>query len=144
MQWEHRTLTGTTDEHEEQRYRHHPCSTSQRTLKLWLSIQVVVEGSYIEAVEQDTDQEEEVGETSYDERLLAGMYCCMLGIIESDEQIRADTHQLPEQIHLENIGSYYQTQHRHGEEAQVSVETLHTLLITLYLVILVTLGHIAE
>ena len=51
--------------------------------------------------------------------------------------------ELPEKIHLEDVGSYYQAQHN-GEEAQISVETLHTLLIFLNLVILITLCHIAE
>ena len=50
----------------------------------------------------------------------------------------------PRKIHLEDVGSYYQAQHRHGEEAQVSVETLHTLLIFLNLVVLIALCHIAE
>ncbi len=87
VQWEHRTLTSTTDEHKEQCCWHYPCRTSQRTLKFRLSIQVIVECTYIEAVEQDTNEEEEVSETSYDERLLAGMYCCMLWIIETNKQI---------------------------------------------------------
>ena len=111
VQWEHRTLTGTTNEHQEQRCRHYPSSTCQRALKLRLCIQVIVEGSYVEAIEQDTNQEEEVSETSYDERLLAGMYGSMLWIVETNEQIRANTHQLPEQVHLENVGSHYQAQH---------------------------------
>ena len=87
VQWEHRTLTGTTDEHEEQRCWHYPSCTCQSRVELWLSIQVVVEGSYIEAVEQDTDEEEEVSETGNDERLLAGMNCSMLWIVETDEQV---------------------------------------------------------
>ena len=87
VQWEHRTLTGTTDEHQEQRCRHYPSSTCQSRVKLWLSIQVVVEGSYVEAVEQDTDEEEEVRETGYDERLLAGMNCSMLWIVETNKQV---------------------------------------------------------
>ena len=87
VQWEHRTLTGTTDEHEEQRCWHYPSCTCQSRVELWLSIQVIVEGSYVEAVEQDTDEEEEVSETGYDERLLAGMYCSMLWIVETDEQV---------------------------------------------------------
>ena len=87
MQWEHRTLTGTTDEHEEQSCWHYPSCTCQSRVELWLSIQVIVEGSYVEAVEQDTDEEEEVSETGYDERLLAGMNCSMLWIVETDEQV---------------------------------------------------------
>ena len=106
--------------------------------------QVVVERAYIEAVEENTDEEEEVGEASYDKRLLAGVDSGMLGVIETDKQIRAHAHQLPEEIHLEEVGGNHQTQHGHRKQAQVSVETLEALLIAFNLIVLVALGHITK
>ena len=68
----------------------------------------------------------------------------MLGIIKSDKQIRADTYQFPEEIHLENIGSYNQTKHTHGKERKKSIETLESFLITNLVIFLITLCHIAQ
>ncbi len=68
----------------------------------------------------------------------------MLRIVESDEQIRAHTHELPEEIHLEDVRSHNQAKHGHGEEAQESIETLESFLITYSLVVLVALSHIAK
>ena len=72
------------------------------------------------------------------------MYCCVLRVIEPDQQIRAYTHQLPEQIHLENIGSHHESEHGHRKKRQVSIETLETVLILLKLIVLVTFSHITE
>ena len=58
VQWEHRTLTCTTNEHKEQCHRQHPCSTRQTRLQLRCSRQIVIECSNIETVEQNTDKEE--------------------------------------------------------------------------------------
>ncbi len=49
-------------------------------------------------------------------------------IEEADEQIRGDTHELPEDIHLEDVGGHDQSEHREGEERKESVVTLETLL----------------
>ena len=68
----------------------------------------------------------------------------MFRIVEADEEVRADTHQLPEEVHLEDVGSHHQAQHRHREEREESVETLEALLVALFLIVLVTLSHIAK
>ena len=99
MQREHGRLTGTTDEHQHQccgddetasgnslchigrderlgALTHHDVTGKRETERLGVI-----------AEQQDTDEEEEVGKTSDDERLLRSGNGCMGGIIESDEQI---------------------------------------------------------
>jgi hypothetical protein len=88
---------------------------------------------YIVAVEEDTDEEEQVGETCDDESLLRSVHGSVLRIVESDEQVRAHTHELPEEIHLEDVGGHHQTQHRHGEERKESIEALESFLVTFLL-----------
>ena len=68
----------------------------------------------------------------------------MFGIIEADEQVGANTHKLPEEIHLEDVGSHYQSEHTHGEERQKSIETLEAFLVAFLLIVLVTLSHVAQ
>ena len=63
------------------------------------------------AVDEDTNQKTEVGKTGDDKCFFAGCDGFFLGIIETDEQVRADAHQFPKDVHLENIGCYYQSQH---------------------------------
>ena len=122
MQWEHRTLTGTSDEHQHQSGRndestgsnslgyitldersstvaHHDRLTSKREAE---RLGVVTE-------EKDTDQEEQVGKTCYDKCFLRGSHGSVCAVVEADEQIRAHTYQLPEQIHLEDIGGEHQS-----------------------------------
>src|SRR5574344_2503598 len=74
MQWEHCTLTSTTNKHQEQCRRQQPrifsCNRSQLTDKIRVSIQVIIKCSNVVAKEQDTNQEEQVCKTSYDESFL--------------------------------------------------------------------------
>ena len=128
VQGEHRTLTGTTDKHHEEGHRQNPVASVETGRKLRHRIQVEAERSHIVAVEQDTDEEEQVGETCHDESLLRSGNGSMQRIIETDEQVGAHTHQLPEQIHLEDVGGYDQTQHRHGEKTQEGIVTLESFL----------------
>ena len=76
------------------------------------------------AVNQDTDEEAQVGKTCYDECLLGSGDGRRLRVVESNQQIRGDAHQLPEQVHLEDVGSHHQSQHGHGEQRQESVVAL--------------------
>ena len=70
-----------------------------------------VSNAYIRIVDEDTNQKTEVGKTGDDKCFFAGCDGFFLGIIETDEQVRADAHQFPKDVHLENIGCYYQSQH---------------------------------
>src|SRR5574344_1821784 len=72
------------------------------------------------------------------------MYGSMLWIIESNKQIRANTNKLPEQIHLENISCYYESQHTHGKERKERIEALETLFIPFFMIMFITLGHITK
>ncbi len=49
------------------------------------------------------------------------------GVEESDQEVRGSAHKLPEDIHLEDVGGYNQTEHREGEEAQEGVVALESL-----------------
>ena len=46
-----------------------------------------VERTCVVTENQNTDEEEHISKTGYDERLLAGMYGSMKSIVETDEQI---------------------------------------------------------
>ena len=84
--------------------------------------------SGIITVNKDTDQETQVGKTGNDERFLACSNSRRFRIVETDEQVRRNTHQFPEQIHLEDIGSHHQTQHGHGKEAEECIIALESAL----------------
>ena len=123
VQREHGTFTGTTDEHQPQSQRQHCPSFHQhhRFGRKGVSPHIV-------AVNEDTDEEAQVGKTCHDECFLGGGDGSRLRIVEADKQVGRNAHQLPEQVHLENVRGYYQTQHGHGEERQESVVTLKTAL----------------
>ena len=87
MQGEHRTLTGTTDEHQEQGHRHEPVGTVKTGRQLRHRIQVETERSHIVAVEQNTDEEEQVGKACHDEGLLRSSHGSLQRIVETDEQV---------------------------------------------------------
>ena len=144
VQWEHGTLTGTADEHQEQCGWHDPCSMRQTACQGRVSVEIVVERTHIVAEEQDTDEEEQVGKTRDDKRLLGSVHGSVLGIVEADKQVRAYTHELPEEIHLEDVGGHYQSEHTHGEERQESIEALEAFLVAFLLIVLVALSHVAE
>ena len=124
MQREHGALSGTTDEHQSQGQRYHCRTTFQQCH--FTGLEGVSSG--IITVNKDTDQETQVGKAGDDERLLACSHSRRLRIVETDEQIRRNTHQFPEQIHLEDIGSHHQSQHGHGKEAEKCIITLESAL----------------
>lgn len=47
-------------------------------------------------------------------------------VIETDEEIGRYADQFPEHVHLEDVGGEHQSEHRHGEEAQVGIIALET------------------
>ena len=97
-------------------------------MKLGHCREVIAECAYVEAVEEYTYQEEQVGEACHDERFLRSGNRRVQRVIEADEQVRAYTHQLPEQVHLEYVRGNDKAKHRHGEKRQESVITLEALL----------------
>ena len=140
MQREHRTLTGTTNEHQHQCRRQDEASCGKCLGGITLnkrrgalahhdiSREGETERVSIIAEEQDTYQEEHIREACHDERLLRGCDGRLQRIVESNQQIRGYTHQLPEGVHLEDIRGDYQAQHRHGEQAQERIVALEALL----------------
>ena len=119
VQREHRTLTGTTDEHQHQRRGDDEASGYQRLADIALDERrrtlahhhlgtVTGEGEVervgVVAEHQDTDEEEHIGKAGDDERLLRGSDGGLQRIVEADEQIGAHAHKLPEHIHLEDVG----------------------------------------
>ena len=142
MQREHGGFTGTTHKDESHRPR------SDRTSHERFSGSRIDNGGRIgnqsleieclgkEREQQDTDQETEVGKPGNDKGFLRSRYRCRFRIIESDQQIRRYTYQLPEDIHLENIRCHYQSEHGETEkrqereialEADFSVHIPHTI-----------------
>ena len=111
VQREHGTLTGASDEHQSQCQRYH-CPCGGKRLKL----RGERERLCIVSVKQDTDKETQVGKASDDERFLACGDSFRFGVVKPDKQIRRYTHQLPKQVHLEDICCYYQPQHTHCKE----------------------------
>ena len=143
VQREHGRLTGTSDEHQYQCRRDNQTTGSQSLRHISLDKRCSTlahhqltglahkgEAERIDEVAecQDTNEEEHISETGDDESLLRGSDSRLQRVVETDEQVRADTHKLPEHIHLEDVRGEYQTQHRHREEAQESVVTLEALL----------------
>ena len=123
MEGEHGTLAGTADEHEEQGGGQHHGSLCKTCL-----VELKAEGAAVVTVDEYADKEEHVGKTGYDECLFRCGDGCGRGVVETDEQVGRNTHKLPEHVHLEDVGGDYQTEHRHGEEAQEGVVTLEAAL----------------
>ena len=121
VQGEHGTLACTADEHQPQGQRKHGTTFGQSHLSGGECI-----GACIVTIHQDTDEEAQVGEARHDERFLRSGDGGRFGIIESDEQIGRYTHQLPEEVHLEDVRGYHQAQHGHGEERQKGIVALET------------------
>ena len=140
VQGEHGALTCTTDEHQHQgrgddagagrhglghitldegrrALPHHDVASKREAER----IGEVAEG-------QDTDEEEHIGKTRHDECLLRGGDGGLQRIVESDEQVAAHAHELPEHVHLEDVRGQHQAQHRHGEEREESIVALEALL----------------
>ena len=76
------------------------------------------------AEHQNADQEEHIGKARHDEGLLGGSDGGGCRVIETDEKIGRYADQFPEHVHLEDVGGEHQSEHRHGEEAQVGIIAL--------------------
>ena len=123
VQREHGALTSTTDEHQRQGSRkdagtcghglghvtlderrcplpHHNVASKREAER----IGEVAEG-------QDTHEEEHIGKAGDDEGLLRSCDGGLQRIVEADKQVRRNTDQLPEHVHLEDVGSQDKTQH---------------------------------
>ena len=119
MQREHGALARTADEHQPQRQRDHRTGGSQQ-----LHVGREGERPGIVPVEEDADEEPQVGEARHDKRLLRGRDRLLLRVIETDEQVGAYAHQFPEEVHLEDVGSHHQPHHAHREQRQEGIVTL--------------------
>ncbi len=123
VQREHGRLTGTTDEHQHQsRGQYKACSgnslgsiagNERRRALAHHDVTGKREAERVRIVteHQDTDEEEHIGKARHDECLLRSCNGGLQRIIEADEQIRADTHEFPEGIHLEDVGGQHQAEH---------------------------------
>ena len=121
MQREHRALARAADEHQPQRQRdHRPRGGQQPHLRRKGERPGVI------AVEEDSDEESQIGEARHDKGLLRRGDGLPLRIVEADQQIRADAHQLPEQVHLENIGRHHKSHHTHRKQRQERIVALET------------------
>ena len=119
VQREHGTLAGAADEHQPERQRNHRTGRRQHP-----RVGREGEGPGVEAVEEDADQKAQVGEARDDEGLFRGGDRLLLRVVEADEQVGAYTHQLPKEVHLEDVRGDDQSQHAHREERQEGVVAL--------------------
>lgn len=119
VQREHGTLARTADKHQSQCPGQHHSPAQQSLLR-----RRERERPHVISVNQDTDEETQIGKARHDERLLRSRDGLGPRIIEPDEQVRRYPHQLPEHIHLEHVGSHHQSQHRKRKERQKRVVTL--------------------
>ena len=110
----------SADEHQSQRQRNHGSAAFQQGH--FIGLEGV--GSGIVTVNQDTDKEAQVGKAGHDKRFLAGGDCCGFRVVEAYQQVGRHTHQLPEQIHLEDIGCHHQSEHGHRKQREESVVAL--------------------
>ena len=76
------------------------------------------------AEHENADEEEHIGKACDDEGLLGGCDGGGCRVIETDEEIGRYADQFPEHVHLEDVGGEHQSEHRHGEEAQVGIIAL--------------------
>ena len=124
VQREHCRLTCTTDEHKHKgcRQNHAACSKSACAVSNGegrsacavsnlCSGEREVVASCVVAEDENTDEEEHIGEACHDERLLRSVNGCVQSVVEANEQVLSHTHQLPEHIHLEDVGGEHQTEH---------------------------------
>ncbi len=85
-----------------------------------------IKGLCIVGEYQDADQEKHIGKAGHDKCFFGGRHGSRLCIIEADEQVGGDAHQLPEDVHLKNIGRQHQSQHRESKEREEGVVTLES------------------
>ncbi len=141
VQGEHGRLTRTTDEHEHKGCRQDEATGGNGTRSVALdelghalgylnlsSGEREVERACVVAEHEDADEKEQVGKARHDERLLRCVYGCVQRVVEADEQIRANSHKLPEHVHLEDVGGQHKAEHRHCEQRQEGIIALEALL----------------
>ena len=119
VQREHGALARAADEHQPQGQRDHAARGDEQ-----LRVGREGERAGVVAVEEDADEEAQVGEARYDEGLLRGGDRLLLRVVEADQQVGADTHQLPEEVHLEDVRGDDQPHHAHREQRQEGVVAL--------------------
>ena len=123
VQGEHGALAGSADEHQSECHRKHSSRCSEQP-----RIGCKGECACVVSVEEYSDKEEEVGKACNDERFLGCGYRCLLGVVESYEQVRRHAHKFPEYIHLEYVCGHDKPKHRECEERQEGVVALEALL----------------
>ena len=121
VQGEQGALAGTADEHQSQGPGDEGAAFHQGHLIGRKGI-----GTGVVTVDQDSDEEAQVGKTGHDEGFFGSRNGCRTGVVEADEEVGRYAYQLPEEVHLEDVGSYYQTEHGHGEEREECVVTLES------------------
>ena len=130
MQREHGRLAGSADENQRQGPCDHRTSheSQARHLREHAAVarsqQPEVERAGEERKQQNADQEKQVGEARDDKRLFRGGDRLGLRIVEPDQQVGRNAHQLPEDIHLENVRRHDQPEHRAAEQRQEGVIAL--------------------
>ena len=140
VEGEHGTLTGAADKHQHQRGRDDKRACCHRGIdsdieegrgmgsQLHRSGEREVERVREVAEHENADKEEHIGKARHDEGFLRGGDSGRRGVVETNEEVGRYAHQFPEHIHLENVGGEHQTEHRHGEEAQVGIIALESAL----------------
>ena len=83
----------------------------------------VVERAEIREHQRYGEQEAEIADPVYEERLQARVDRARSRIPEADEKIRHQAHRLPTEEKLQEIVRHHQHQHREGEEGDVGEET---------------------
>ena len=123
VQWEHCRLAGTTDKHQHKSCWQEEAASSDSACTInsskgsyavkifYITSKREVVASCVISKDKDTYEEEHIGKTCYDERLLRCVNSSMQCVIEANEEVRAYTHKLPEHIHLEDIGGKHQSEH---------------------------------
>ncbi len=76
---------------------------------------VEVEGADKRPQDQQSDDEPGVADAVGDERLVGRVRGALPFVIEADEQVRADAHQLPADEHLEKVVGQDEVEHREAE-----------------------------
>src|SRR5439155_24578075 len=80
-----------------------------------------VERARLAPQEDDADEEAHVAELRHPERLHGGPRRRRALVVETDEKVRAESHQLPEHEELEEVRGEDEAEHREGEEGLVEV-----------------------
>ncbi len=132
VQGEHGGLARATHEDEGHGPAHHGAAHERRARGLGEQGGVAgvqnVERECVRVVGQneDADEESQVSEAGDDERLLGSGHGLGLRVVESNQQVGGNTHQFPENVHLEDVRGHHQPQHGEGEEGKEGVITLET------------------